>query len=178
MKNTPFIVSLLGLAAASAATLYAAAPTPPTPAATAASGPATTQVGGARRGGGRGRGAPDLGPLPEVHAAVPNTLPGLLGKPLKWKSTGVLVAPVNDDTHKLQSIKDPTIALIDGKWEIYATAHMTSPKSNNTFNMVHVEFADFKDANKAPLFYMDTNPNFTGYKCAPELTYFTPQKKW
>jgi hypothetical protein len=147
----------------------------------------------------RGRGGPDLGPLPEIHAAVPNTLPGLLGKPLKWVSTGPLVSPVNDPTHLLHSIKDPTIAFIDGKWEVYATAHMVSGPAaaalmnpstqpatgrgrggggGGTFNMIHVSFADWKDAPKARLHYMDTNPAFGGYKCAPELFYFTPQKKW
>jgi hypothetical protein len=115
---------------------------------------------------------------PALKAPVPNTLPGLLGKPIKWVSTAPLVVPVDDATHQLHSIKDPTIALIDGKWEIYATAHMNSPVSRNAFNMIHVSFDDFKDAAKAPLFYMDSNPNFTGYKCAPEMFYFTPQKKW
>ncbi len=151
----------------------------PTPAAPATAAPAPAE--GARRGP---RPPVDLGPLPEIHAAVPNPLPGLLGKPLKWKSTAPLVVPVNDETHTLHSIKDPTIARIDGKWEIYATAHMDSvnpdktPRSRNTFNMVHVSFVDWADAPKAPLFYMDNNPNFTGYKCAPELFYFAPQKKW
>ncbi len=136
---------------------------------------------GGRGGGGRGgRGPVDLGPLPDVHAAIPNTLPGLLGKPLKWVSTGPLVVPINDATHTVQSIKDPTISFIDGKWEIYATAHFTNRATNtvNAFNMVHLSFADWKDAPKAPLYYMDNNPNFTGYKCAPEMFYFTPQKKW
>lgn len=147
----------------------------------AASTPVTTPATpAAPRGGGGRRGGPpvDLGPLPEIHAAVPNPLPGLLGKPLKWISTAPLVVPVNDATHTLESIKDPTIAFIDGRWEIYATAHMTSEKSKNTFNMIHVSFADWNDAPKAPLFYMDNNPNFTGYKCAPELFFFAPQKKW
>ena len=109
---------------------------------------------------------------------MPNTLPGLLGKPIKWVSTGILVAPQNDETHTVQSIKDPTISFIDGKWEIYATAHLTSPQARNTFNMIHVSFADWKDAPKAKLFYMDTVPGFGGYKCAPEMFYFSPQKKW
>ena len=60
----------------------------------------------ARRGQ---RPAPDLGPAPEILAPVPNTLPGLLGKPLKWKSTDILVAPQNDATHFLYSVKDPAI---------------------------------------------------------------------
>lgn len=180
-----WIVGLIALAAVFATWVGAAVPVAP-PASTAARGvsagpgapgtqPATAPAARGRRGG---RAPVNLGPLPEIHAPIPNTLPGLLGKPIKWKSTGPLVSPVNDETHTLHSIKDPTFAFIDGKWEIYATAHMTSPRSNNTFNMVHVSFADWKDAPQAKLFYMDNNPNFTGYKCAPELFHFTPQNKW
>jgi hypothetical protein len=44
--------------------------------------------------------------------------------------------------------------------------------------MVHLSFADWKDAPNAKLFYMDTVPGFGGYKCAPEVFYFAPQKKW
>ena len=133
----------------------------------------------------------DFGPLPEIHAAIPNTLPGLLGKPLKWVSTAPLVVPQNDDTHFLFSVKDPTVAFINGQWEIYATANMimgpqaaplvqpgaTRPARGGTFNMVHLSFKDWKDAPQAKLFYMD-KAGFTGYKCAPELFYFASQKKW
>ena len=38
--------------------------------------------------------------------------------------------------------------------------------------MIHVDFADWKDAPSAKLFYMDTVPGFGGYKCAPEMFYF------
>ncbi len=105
---------------------------PPTASNTQVAAPAATGASsnaapaGARRGRGGRRGAPDLGPVPEIHAAVPNTLPGLLGKPIKWVSTGILVAPQNDATHFLYSIKDPTIFRYNGKWEIYATANMVS----------------------------------------------------
>jgi hypothetical protein len=153
---------------------------------------------GARRGG-RG-GEPDIGPFPEIHPPVPNILPGLLGKPLKWKSTGVLIAPQNDATHFLFSVKDPTIFRHNNKWEVYATAFMVSgpaaaallnPGTNQPaegggrgrgggggWSMVHTSFADWKDAPAAKLFYMDTVPGFGGYKCAPEVFYVTPQKKW
>ncbi len=181
MKTPPFlIVSLMGLIVASSQPLFGQdSPAPATPQVAAPATPAAASnaaPAGARRGGRRG--GPDLGPLPEIHAAVPNTLPGLLGKPIKWNSTGILVAPQNDATHTVHSIKDPTISFIDGKWEIYATAHLTSPQVNNNFNMIHVSFADWKDAPSAKLFYMDTVPGFGGYKCAPEMFYFTPQKKW
>jgi Glycosyl hydrolase family 62 len=182
-KPAFLIVSVIGLAVASASPLFAQD----------ASSPA-----GARRGGRRG--GPDLGPLPEIHAPVPNTLPGLLGKPIKWKSTGVLVAPQNDASHFLYSVKDPTIFRYQDKWEVYATAYMVSGPAaaallnpgtdepsagrgrgrgaGGTFNMVHVSFADWKDAPKAKLHYLDAKPGFGGYRCAPEVFYFSPQKKW
>ncbi|HEX7469661.1 MAG TPA: non-reducing end alpha-L-arabinofuranosidase family hydrolase [Verrucomicrobiae bacterium] len=204
MKNSPFlVVSLMGLAVASAPPLFAQdSPAPATPstntqvAASAATGVSSNVAPTeARRGP---RPAPDLGPVPEIHAPVPNTLPGLLGKPLKWKSTGILVAPQNDATHFLYSVKDPTIFRHKDKWEVYATAYMVSgpaaaallnPSTNEPsgeprrgggggWSMVHVSFADWKDAPNAKLFYMDTKPGFGGYKCAPEVFYFTPQKKW
>jgi hypothetical protein len=126
-------------------------------------------------------------------------LPGLLSKPLKWKSTDVLVAPQNDPTHFLYSVKDPTIFRYQDKWHVYATAFMVSgpaaaellnagtnqpasgqqrPGGRGGWSMVHLSFADWKDAPNAKLFYMDTVTGFGGYKCAPEVFYFTPQKKW
>jgi hypothetical protein len=204
MKNPPFLIaSLMGLVVASAAPLYAQDSTAPaTPstnaqvAAPAAPAAASNSAPAGARGGGR-RGGSDLGPVPEIHAAVPNTLPGLLGKPLKWKSTGILVAPQNDATHFLYSIKDPTIFRYNDKWEVYATANMVSgpaaaallnPGTNQpsagqrrgggVWSMIHTSFADWKDAPNAKLFYMDAKPGFGGNKCAPEVFYFSPQKKW
>ena len=58
-----------------------------------------------------------------------------------------------------------------------AASQAGGPRRGGTFNMIHVSFADWKDAPKAKLFYMD-NAGFTGYKCAPEIFYFPPQKKW
>jgi hypothetical protein len=194
----------LTLLAGSALRLSAAAdgsPAPATPAAAVATPTTSATVSNiapaaAPRGGRRG--GPDLGPLPEIHSPVPNTLPGLLGKPLKWKSTGVLVRPQNDPSHFLYSVKDPTIFRYKDKWEVYATAFMVSgpaaaallnPNTNSPaagprrgggggWSMVHLSFADWKDAPNAKLFYMDTVPGFGGYKCAPEVFFFAPQKKW
>jgi enterochelin esterase-like enzyme len=168
------------------------------PAVALGAAPSQPATGGARAGRRERPGDPDLGPLPEIHAPIPNTLPGLLGKPLKWRSTGVLVAPQNDPSHFLYSVKDPTIFRYQDRWHVYATAFMVSgpaaaallnPNVNQPatgqargggggWNMVHLSFADWKDAPNAKLFYLDTVPGFDGYKCAPEVFYFAPQKKW
>src|SRR5437868_5268648 len=163
MKRRLFlIVGSISLAVTSAVWVDAAPAAPAAPArgAAAQAAPGTQPATApAARGGRRGGRAPiDLGPLPDIHDPIPNTLPGLLGKPIKWKSTGPLVSPQNDDTHFLFSIKDPTIAFINGKWEIYATANMIMgpqaaalnqpgaqrPARGGTWNMVHLSFTDWK----------------------------------
>jgi hypothetical protein len=180
-----------GLLPAAATPLATGSAAPAAPAGVSNTASEQAQQGG-RRGG------PNFGPLPEIHAPVPNTLPGLLGKLLQWKSTGVLVRPQNDPTHFLYSVKDPTIFRYQDKWEVYATAFMVSgpaaaallhPDTNlpaatprrgggGGWSMVHLSFADWKDAPNAKLFYLDTVPGFGGYKCAPEVFYFAPQKTW
>jgi len=165
--------------------------TPTASAAGSNAAPAATPRGGRRDGA-------DFGPLPAIHAPVANTLPGLLGKPLRWKATGVLVRPQHDPTHFLYSVKDPTIFRYKDQWHVYATAFMVSGPAaaallnpaggtptagpgrggGGGWSMVHLSFADWKDAPNAKLFYLDTVPGFGGYKCAPEVFYFTPQKKW
>jgi hypothetical protein len=101
------------------------------------------------------------------------TLP--FATPLKWKSSGVLVSPVSDETHTIVSVKDPTVVHYDGLWHIYATAYSTSAR---TWTMVYLNFKDWSDAPKAKLTYIDVNPALRGYHCAPSLFYFSPQNKW
>lgn len=95
--------------------------------------------------------------------------------PLKWKSSDILVSPISDDTHKIVSVKDPTIVRYNEKWHIYATAYSNSAR---TWSMVYLNFKDFSDAPKAKLHHIDINPALRGYHCAPHLFYFTPHKKW
>ena len=96
-------------------------------------------------------------------------------EPIKWKSTGPLVAPVSNASHSLVSIKDPTIVQYNGKWHVYATVASTA----GGWNMVYLNFTDWSQAGTAPQVYLDTaNPGLSGYHCAPQLFYFRPQQKW
>ncbi len=95
--------------------------------------------------------------------------------PLKWKSSSILVNPISDETHKIVSVKDPTIVRYNGLWHIYATAYSNSAR---TWSMVYLNFKDFSEAPNAKLHYIDLNPDLRGYHCAPNLFYFRPHKKW
>jgi hypothetical protein len=107
-----------------------------------------------------------------VSAGAP-TLP--FATPLRWKSTGVLIKPVSDDTHTIVSVKDPTVVRYNGLWHVYATVYSTSAK---TWNMVYLNFEDWSEAPNAKLYFLDQNPNLRGYHCAPNVFYFRPHKKW
>lgn len=114
----------------------------------------------------------------QASAAAPATVAPvnrLFATPLKWKSTGVLIKPVSDETHQIVSVKDPTIVRYDDRWHVYATVYSTSAR---TWSMVYLNFKDWPEASTAPLHHVDQNPNLRGYHCAPQVFYFRPHKKW
>jgi hypothetical protein len=94
---------------------------------------------------------------------------------LKWQSSGILVNIKPDASHKIVSVKDPTIQKYNDKYLIYCTVYNTS---NSTWSMQFIQFDDFSRANEQTPFFMDQVPGFSGYKCAPELFYFGPAKLW
>ena len=94
--------------------------------------------------------------------------------PLKWKSSGVLIKPVSDETHKLVSVKDPTVVYYNDMWHVYAT----TANAQGNWSMVYLSFKDWSEAANAKPYYIDNNPNLTGYHCAPQVFYFRPHKKW
>ena len=94
--------------------------------------------------------------------------------PLKWKSTDILIKPISDDTHKIVSIKDPTVVYWNGLWHIYATAYSTSAR---TWSMVYLNFRDWFEAPKAKLTYIDVNPDLKRVSlCAASVLFYPAQK--
>jgi hypothetical protein len=117
--------------------------------------------------------APPPAPASTTTRAV--VAPPPFDAPLRWKSSGILVKPVSDETHTIVSVKDPTIVRYNDLWHVYATVYSTSAKS---WSMVYFNFKDFSDAPSAKLHFVDTNPNLKGYHCAPQVFYFRPHEKW
>jgi hypothetical protein len=115
-----------------------------------------------------------------VAVAQPATRPtttdaaATLAPPFTWKSTGVLISPIADAAHPIISVKDPTVVRVNDRWHVYATTCDTK----GSWSMVYLNFADWSDAATAKQYYVDANPNLRGYHCAPQVFYFTPQRKW
>jgi endo-1,4-beta-xylanase len=100
-------------------------------------------------------------------------VPGLPAT-FNWVSTGPILVPKSDAAHELVAIKDPTIVRFNDRWHVYAS----SVAKGGVYGMVYTSFADWKDAPAAPLHYLDSKPAFKTYVAAPQVFYFTPQKRW
>jgi hypothetical protein len=93
---------------------------------------------------------------------------------LSWTSSAPLIVPRSDASHDLVAVKDPTVVRYNDRWHVYAS----SVARGGVYGMVYTSFTDWSDAPKAPLYYMDRTRGFNTYVAAPQLFYFTPQKKW
>jgi hypothetical protein len=93
---------------------------------------------------------------------------------LHWSASAPLISPTSDATHDLVAAKDPTVVYFNNRWHVYAS----SVSKAGAYSMIYTSFTDFSQASTAPVYYMDQTPGFNGYTAAPEIFYFTPQKKW
>ena len=111
-------------------------------------------------------------PGPPGYPPLSPSKPGQLPNSFKWTSTGVLVTP-KDDERKIAGVKDPSIVFYKGAYHVFAS----SAKAEG-YNLLYFNFTDIAKANDAPFFYLDQAPLGTGYRAAPQVFYFAPQKLW
>ncbi|CAK4079086.1 unnamed protein product [Aphanomyces euteiches] len=90
----------------------------------------------------------------------------------QWTSTGPLISAKNDGRN-IKGIKDPTVVQINGTYHVFA-----STASEAGYNLVYLKFEDPAKAQQADFFYLDQAPLGYGYRAAPEVFYFAPQKLW
>ncbi|KAF6743390.1 glycosyl hydrolase family 62-domain-containing protein [Ephemerocybe angulata] len=89
----------------------------------------------------------------------------------RWNSSGVLIARKNDG-RGVNGIKDPSVVFYNGRWHVFATTAV------NGWSMVHLSFTDWNQAGNATFNYLDQSGIGTGYRAAPQVFYFEPQKLW
>lgn len=99
-----------------------------------------------------------------------NTLPSSF----KWTSTPALVYPKND-TRAIAGIKDPSIILVNGTYHVFAS---TAKNESPSYSLVYFNFTSFDEAGSATFNYLDQSGIGTGYRAAPKVFYFEPQKLW
>ncbi|KAF1833321.1 glycoside hydrolase, partial [Decorospora gaudefroyi] len=89
-----------------------------------------------------------------------------------WSSSDALVNPKRDG-RGVAAIKDPSIIQYQDTYHVFA-----STAKSDGYNLVYFNFTSFDEADAAPFYYLDGTPIGTGYRAAPEVFYFAPQKLW
>ncbi|MFI6094631.1 non-reducing end alpha-L-arabinofuranosidase family hydrolase [Lentzea sp. NPDC051213] len=92
----------------------------------------------------------------------------------QWRSSAQLIGPKSDATHSIRAVKDPSVVYHDGRWHVFAS----SVNNNGSYNMVYLNFTDWSQANNAQHHYLDQSAIGAGYKTAPQVFYFAPQRLW
>ncbi|KAK1176855.1 non-reducing end alpha-L-arabinofuranosidase family hydrolase, partial [Streptomyces sp. NBS 14/10] len=90
-----------------------------------------------------------------------------------WSSSGILMSPKPDSTHNIAGLKDPTVVYYNGKYHVFA-----SVASASGYSLVYLNFTDWSQAASAPHHYLDRSGIGTGYRAAPQVFYFAPQRTW
>ncbi|MFJ8593422.1 non-reducing end alpha-L-arabinofuranosidase family hydrolase [Streptomyces sp. NPDC093598] len=102
---------------------------------------------------------------PRSAAALPSRF--------SWSSSGTLISPKPDATHKVAGIKDPTVVHHNGKYHLFA-----SVASSSGYNLVYLNFSDWSQAGSATHHYLDRSAIGQGYRAAPQVFYYAPQRLW
>jgi hypothetical protein len=90
-----------------------------------------------------------------------------------WSSSEPLILPPADDSQTLFGVKDPSIVFYEGKYHVFMTL-----AGSKGWSLAYTSFADWKDAPTAPITALDKSPMGPGYRAAPQVYYFAPQKLW
>jgi endo-1,4-beta-xylanase len=109
-----------------------------------------------------------------ASAAAAPAATGGLPSTFQWNSSGVLISPHSDAAHRLVAVKDPSVVYYNGKWHVFAS----TVNSNGGYGMEYLSFTDWSQAGSATQYHLDKTAIGGGYKTAPMVFYFAPQKLW
>jgi endo-1,4-beta-xylanase len=83
------------------------------------------------------------------------------------------MSPKSDSTHDIAGLKDPSVVHHNGRWHVFASVANASG-----YNLVYLNFTDWSQASSATHHYLDRSAIGTGYRAAPQVFYFAPQRTW
>ena len=90
-----------------------------------------------------------------------------------WTSSPPLIAPQADPGQTIYGTKDPSIVYVNGKYHVFMTT-----AGSAGWGLAYTSFEKWTDARSAPIVPLDKSPIGPGYRAAPQVFYFAPQKKW
>jgi hypothetical protein len=91
--------------------------------------------------------------------------------PAAWEYSAPLISPENRDHDRSQAQKDPSVVRVSGKWHVFMTVKLQGRTA-----IEYCSFDSWQHADKSPRTLLKLSTS--DYFCAPQVFYFTPQRKW
>ncbi len=108
-----------------------------------------------------------------MAGCVSNEAGGSREAVLQWRSSQPMVVAQDDESQKIYGVKDPSIVYHDGNYHLFITI-----AGSKGWSLGYSKFSDWEDAATAPIIPLDKSPMGPGYRAAPQVYYFAPQKLW
>ena len=112
-------------------------------------------------------------PAPTPKTSIPTSSRAPSDGSFYWKSSAPLIGPQPDPAQTVYAVKDPSVVFANGKYHVFMTT-----AGSKGWGIAYTSFTDWSSASKAPIFPLDKSPIGPGYRAAPEVFYFAPQKLW
>ncbi len=110
---------------------------------------------------------------PFATASTPDgTAPGDDSR-FTWTSSAPLIAPTGASAQTFHGYKDPSVVFDGSRYHVFMTTAGTSG-----WGLAYTSFTNWQDAPAAPITLLDKSPIGPGYRAAPQVFYFAPQKLW
>lgn len=90
-----------------------------------------------------------------------------------WTSSPQLISPQEDPNQTIYGVKDPSIVYVDGKYHAFITT-----AGSAGWGLGYTSFDSWSNAPAAKIVPLDKSPMGPGYRAAPQVFYFAPQKTW
>src|SRR4051812_27494613 len=90
-----------------------------------------------------------------------------------WTSSAPLIAPQADPSQTIYGVKDPSIVYVNGKYHVFMTT-----AGSAGWGLGYTSFDKWSNASAAKIVPLDKSPMGPGYRAAPQVFYFAPQKTW
>jgi Glycosyl hydrolase family 62 len=90
----------------------------------------------------------------------------------QWRSGAPVISPRTDATG-VTGFKDASVVYDGGRWHVFVTT-----VSSAGYGLGYLSFRRWSDANSAPVHALASSSIGAGFRAAPQVFYFAPQKLW
>lgn len=104
---------------------------------------------------------------------IPMSKPSEPGSHFQWSSTAPLILPKSDAAHPVVALKDPSVVHANGKYHVFMTT-----AGRQGWGLAYTSFRTWREAPAAPVTFLDRSGIGPGYRAAPQVFFFAPQKRW